>query len=61
MSEKEKVVHVETKEELGGYTTTVVTDQGNVHTGRDHWFNHPFGGDATPERSVRDALRKVND
>lgn len=29
-----------------------------MHTGGDHWFNHLFGGDATPERSVRDALRR---
>lgn len=56
----EKVVTVTTEQSNGGYTATVVTDQGNVYTGRDHWWNTPLGqGEASESKAVQKAVEKV--
>lgn len=56
--EDEKVVSVSTKEECGGYTATVVTDAGNVYTGRSHPLDSMFS-DASEDKAIRNAVNKV--
>jgi len=58
-SDDRKVVSVDTEEEMGGITATVVYDNGDVESGRSHWFNTPMGlGEATKDEAIRDALKK---
>ncbi|MBS1816985.1 MAG: hypothetical protein JSU08_03560 [Acidobacteria bacterium] len=62
--EREKVVHVSTREESGGITATVTTDAGNVYTGRSY-PDYPIAGlgliknEASEDKAVRDATRKI--
>jgi hypothetical protein len=55
-----KVVSVTTEEVSGGITATVVTSDGDVHTGRSHWFNTFMGqGEATESEAIRNAMDKI--
>lgn len=54
----EKPVSVTVKEEQGGVTATVVTNEGNVYTGRDHPSYH-WDRSVSDDRAIRDAVNKV--
>ncbi len=61
MSDQERIVRVSTTRESGGITATVVTDEGNVYTGRSHPSQGFFGNaPVTEEKAISEATKKMN-